>query len=276
MGIKGLGNFIKIYGIPRTIKDLANSKVAIDTAIYMFKFKYLSTTEQFLNKFSEQLNMFAANNITPLYVFDGPHPVEKKETQEKRRETQTVFITKEEIALLKKNFDEAGINWVVAPGEAEKFCSYLNREEITDYVLSNDYDTLVFSARKVITCQKNQLIEFNIDVILKYLELSHDQFIDICLAAGCDFFPGGIPMVGVIKAVKLAKAGIPIEKWAKNSEEFIENYPKIKAIFTDFTEEQELCKKTDLFAVKELPSSTTIESFEKVSIPETSTDDLDD
>jgi 5'-3' exonuclease len=275
MGIKGLGSYLKIYGIPRNIKDLANSRICIDTAIYMFKFKYLSNTEQFLNKFSEQVGMFAANNITPIYVFDGPHPVEKKETQEKRRETQSIFITKEEIALLKKNFSEAGVNWVVAPGEAEKLCSYMNREEITDYVLSNDYDTLVFGARKVITCQKNQFVEFGTDTILRYLELSHPQFIDICLAAGCDFFPGGIPMVGVIKAVKLAKAGIPIEKWAKNSEEFLANYPKIKSIFTDFAEEKELCK-TDLFAIKEIPHNSAVESFEKVSVPETTTDDLDD
>jgi 5'-3' exonuclease len=277
MGIKNLGKYVSKYGVPRGLAELRGKSVAIDTPIYLFRFKYLSSTEQMLNRFSDQINTFLANEILPVYIFDGKHPEEKKETQESRKQNQVISISKEEIQALKDNFTKSGVKWIVAPSEAEKMCSYLNKVDLIDYVLSNDYDTFVFGCKKLLTANKGTYTEFAPDEILKDLGISRDQFLEICISAGCDFYPQGIVGIGVIKALKLAKKNVPIEEWCSPEEsEFLEKLDKIKSIFTDFSEE-ELVAKTISFVPQnsEMEVESVVSVIASVPSSEELLDDLD-
>ena len=237
MGIKGLSSFVKSYGTIKKMSDYSGLTVAIDAPIYMFKFKYLSTTEQFINNFKTQISLFKKHNISPIYIFDGKHPKEKQETREARKKTQTIFITEEDNQLLRELFNESGVRWVTAPSEAEKLCSYFSKIGKVDFAMSNDYDTFVFGCKKLLVYSKNEYVEYLPETILEDLNLSRNEFLEISIASGCDFYPSGIPGIGIKKGLKLVEKGKKIEDWGA-TQEFLDILPTIKNIFTDFTEEE--------------------------------------
>ena len=104
MGIKDLTAFITLKA-PNAIqkRSLAgqvskntintNKKVAIDTSLYLYKFKY-SSGENFLDRFLEQINRLAINKITPIYVFDGMPPIQKMNTIQNRKEKRDSYTQK--------------------------------------------------------------------------------------------------------------------------------------------------------------------------------------
>jgi len=238
MGISGLSSFVKKYGKNISLKELSGSTVAIDTPIFMYKFKYLTNTDGFITKFKSQVNQFRKYNITPIYVFDGVSPKEKIGTKEKRRETQTVFITKEEIQFLKDLFKQLDVEYFIAPGEGEKMCAFLNMNGYADFVMSNDHDTFVFGALKILTCIKNELLFFNVQEILDDLSITKEQFIDISIASGSDFHQKGISGIGINKALLLTRKDKDIYDWPGITEDFMIIVPKIREIFSCFIQEE--------------------------------------
>jgi 5'-3' exonuclease len=241
MGIKGLGAFIKGYGTKCTMNTLKNSTIAIDTPIYLFKYKYLtSCPEEIIEKFSKQLNTFKRNNITPVYIFDGKHSILKKETQQNRKKSpNSMRVTESEKQKLKELLDKESVKWIIAPGEAEKYCCYLNSRGHVDYILSNDYDTFVFGCEKLVVSNKAEYIMYKPVELIADFGVTKDQFTEACVASGCDFLPGGVPGIGIKKAFSLLKKN-PDSLKEVYSEEYAEKLPEILSIFNDYTEESKI------------------------------------
>jgi flap endonuclease-1 len=71
-------------------------------------------------------------------------------------------------------------------------------------------DTLCFSCPKLArnlmspASQGKAILEFDFDKILVELELTYDQFIDVCILCGCDYCDS-IKGVGPVKALALIK-----------------------------------------------------------------------
>ena len=98
MGIKDLTKFLK-DNAPESINfvslgELQNKKVAIDISIFLYKFKYKN--KNIIQKFLEQIHRLKLNNITPIYIFDGPPPKEKFKTIIERKEKMEDNIKKKE------------------------------------------------------------------------------------------------------------------------------------------------------------------------------------
>jgi flap endonuclease-1 len=237
MGVKGLSGLINKYSVQTKLSDYKNKRFAIDTSIYLYKFKYNSTTEDFLRKFQSQIEKFTRNNITPIYIFDGKSNELKQKTKDTRQLTKVIHITKEDIIELKKLFDDSNIQYYIASSEAEKYCAYLNKINFVDVVLSNDLDTLVFGCKKVLTINKNVYFEYDLDNVLNQLSITNDKLIDLCIASGCDFDSKGISGIGPKKALDLCIKHEIINEWGLT---LPENYLLIKDIFTDFQEEEKL------------------------------------
>lgn len=146
MGIKELTAFITSKA-PNAIqkKSLAelvskntintNKKVAIDTSLYLYKFKY-SSGENFLVRFFEQINRLAINNITPIYVFDGMPPIQKMSIIQNRKEKRDSYTQK--ITELTEQLD-------------------LNNENIISNDNSNDTHTLQETNKQL----KSEIIKLN-------------------------------------------------------------------------------------------------------------------
>lgn len=102
MGIKYLNKFLRenvskhaIKCIP--IRELSGKKIAIDISIYMFKFL---GDNSLVESMYIMLALFRHHQITPIFVFDGKPPAEKKNSSfnavktEKKRKTNSNHSSK--------------------------------------------------------------------------------------------------------------------------------------------------------------------------------------
>ena len=87
MGIPYLNKYLKtkcskksIYSI--SLSKLFGKKIAIDVSIYMYKYE---RENMLIHKFYQMISTFRYYKITPIFVFDGIPPIEKKDLLDKRR-----------------------------------------------------------------------------------------------------------------------------------------------------------------------------------------------
>lgn len=211
--------------------------------------------------------------IKPIYVFDGTPPALKSITIERRvkvkRQAQALYekaikAGKPEEARVyaqatshlkdymeqdsKKLLDLMGLPWIQAPSEGEAQAACMTRKGDADYCGSQDYDSLLFGAPRLVRNitisgrrrlpRKNVFIEvvpevIILDEVLKSLELTLEQLIDVGILIGTDFNPDGIEGLGPKTALKLIKRYGTLEKavpYIKNAA-FPAEPARIKEIF---------------------------------------------
>ncbi|KAK6903959.1 flap endonuclease 1 [Kwoniella mangroviensis CBS 8507] len=158
------------------------------------------------------------HGIKPCYIFDGKPPElkgnvlakrfarreEAKEGEEEARETGTaedidklarrqVRVTKEHNEECKRLLALMGIPVVTAPGEAEAQCAELARAGKVYAAGSEDMDTLTFHTPILLRhltfseAKKMPISEINLDIALQDLDMTMDQFIELCILLGCDY-----------------------------------------------------------------------------------------
>lgn len=259
MGIKGLGKFIKEYGNVNNLSFYKNKKIAIDTSIYLHKFMYLAKDQNtFLKRFVNQINQFRKHNIEPIYVFEGDSPIEKQETLNNRKKNKDkkilklenseceieqkiikktiITITYEDIIELKKIFDNYSVLYIDSLTEGEKYAAFMNKTDKVDLVLSNDYDSLTFGCKYLLSQSNGVYTEYCLETILSNLDITYIQFIDLCIASGCDYTPG-IRGFGPSKSLKMIKKHGLIENWPDIPEDFKLILDNIRNIFKNNPEE---------------------------------------
>lgn len=171
--------------------------------------------------------------IKPIYVFDGIAPELKKKEIEKRRELKreaekewkkaieeeriedakkfamrTSKFTEEMLNDSKKLLDLMGIPFVQAPSEGEAQCVHLCKKGDAWAVGSQDYDSLLLGAERLVrglTLSGNFELELiSLENVLKNLNLTREQLIEIAILVGTDFNEG-IKGIGPKKALKAIK-----------------------------------------------------------------------
>ncbi|MCK4952327.1 flap endonuclease-1 [Candidatus Bathyarchaeota archaeon] len=211
--------------------------------------------------------------IKVIYVFDGTPPALKEVEIKRRMRAKEVALVKYEKALKKGDLEEAriyaqatsklkdymaddskklltlmGIPWVQAPSEGEAQAVYLAKKGDSNFCASQDYDALLFGTprllrnvtitgrrklprKKVYIQVLPELIE--LDRVLKELDITHEQLIDIGILLGTDFNPDGVKGVGPKTALKLIKKHGNLEKVVPQLKEveFPVNPQKIRDIF---------------------------------------------
>jgi 5'-3' exonuclease len=90
MGIKNLTQFLKKYEVYETlnISLLKYKKVAIDTPMFLYKFKGVTepTSNDWLGCFVNLVAFLRKHDIHPTFIFEGKSPPEKSLVQAERRE----------------------------------------------------------------------------------------------------------------------------------------------------------------------------------------------
>jgi flap endonuclease-1 len=215
----------------------------------------------------------AEMGIKAAYVFDGAPPVLKEVEIKRRMKIKEEATVKYEKALVEGKVEEArsyaqmtsrlkdymaddsknlltlmGIPWIQAPSEGEAQAAHLARKGDTDYCASQDYDSLLFGAPKLlrnVTISGRRKLPGKpvyIDVVpevvelentLKTLEVTYEQLIDIGILIGTDFNPEGIRGLGPKTALKLVKEHGNLENarsYLKNAEFPVEPQ-RIREIF---------------------------------------------
>lgn len=158
------------------------------------------------------------NGIKPVYVFDGKPPDFKSEELQKRKEKREkaalelkeaeneeneeriqqmkkrlVKVTPQNIEDCKTLLTAMGIPWIQAPGEAEAQCAEMCKKGVVYGVGTEDMDTLTFGSPVLLrhltysAARKLPVVEIKLSKVLDLLELSMDEFIDLCILCGCDY-----------------------------------------------------------------------------------------
>jgi flap endonuclease-1 len=211
--------------------------------------------------------------IKPVYVFDGIPPTLKEVEIKRRMRVKEEALVRYEKALKEGKIEEArvyaqatsrlkdymaddskklldlmGIPWVQAPSEGEAQAAHLVKRGDADYCASQDYDSLLFGAPKLIRNvtisgrrklpSKNIYIEVvpevvELENVLKECGITYEQLVDVGILIGTDFNPNGIEGLGPKTALKLIKEHGTLENalpHLKNAE-FPAGPQKIKEIF---------------------------------------------
>jgi flap endonuclease-1 len=172
--------------------------------------------------------------IKPVYVFDGTSDVLKKGTQDKRREvkeesqkqwdkaleegriedarkyaTRSSRMSREIIEGSKKLLELMGVPYIQAKGEGEAQASYMVEKGDAWAVGSQDYDCILFGAPRMvrnltITGGKANLEIIKLEKVLKDLEITREQLVDIAILVGTDFNIG-VKGIGAKTGLKLIK-----------------------------------------------------------------------
>lgn len=196
--------------------------VAIDFWLYAHKFTY--SYGNMIIGFWNQIIKLLSHKIIPLYIYDGRPPYEKDSVIQQRQRKRTnleiklnnicneliekkldptnleqlenektrlkksiIYIKKSDINVIKDFFDILHIPYLIANGEADALCARLFKEGYITACLSDDMDMLAIGCGRTIKFQDNKILEFDLDYILTKLDISYDQFVEMCLLFGCDY-----------------------------------------------------------------------------------------
>ncbi|KAG2178774.1 hypothetical protein INT43_001620 [Umbelopsis isabellina] len=230
------------------------------------------TTSHLMGMFYRTIRM-VDNGIKPVYVFDGKPPtmksgelalrLERRKEAEKNIEEakevgtsddvnkftrRTVKVTKEHNDECKRLLKCMGIPYVEAPCEAEAQCAALCKANKVFAAASEDMDTITFSSPILLRHltfseqRKMPIDEVNLSKVLEGLELTMDQFIDLCILLGCDYVDS-VKGIGPHRAITLIKEHKTIENIIPAlPEKLRENVPKD----WKFDEARELFRNPDV------------------------------
>ncbi|MDA4129821.1 MAG: flap endonuclease-1 [Thaumarchaeota archaeon] len=252
------------------LEELSGKSIAIDAFNTLYQFLSIirgmtgellrdnkgRVTSHLSGLFYRNMNLLETG-LKLIYVFDGTPPKLKSLEISRRREVKvlagemykqalekedfesakkyasaTAYLDNQMVEESKKLLDLMGIPWIQAPSEGEATASHLSAVGKADFVGSQDYDSLLFGAAKLVRnltiSGKRKLPNRNtrVDVIpetvylsevLSKNEITRNQLIDIGILLGTDFNPDGFQGIGPATALKL------IRKYSK-----IENVPELK------------------------------------------------
>ncbi|PWR75170.1 flap endonuclease-1 [Methanospirillum stamsii] len=187
---------------------------------------------------------FLQQGIRPVFVFDGKPPEMKSSTIQDRRDIRDESKEKWDEAKRKGDLTGAfryamsssvvdehiissartllqfmGLPVVNAPSEGEAQAAYMARKGDVDYVISQDYDTLLFGTpvlvRNLTISGKRRIHGRQVTIqperitlsdVLQTLEISREDLVDIAILTGTDFNPG-IKGIGAKTGLKKVKNG---------------------------------------------------------------------
>jgi flap endonuclease-1 len=190
MGIRYLNQFLQKNANKSSIQlynlsELSGKKIAVDISIYLYRY---IADNSLIDSMYLMLILFRTNNITPVFIFDGKPPEEKKELLQKRKtdkrnakkeynnlkllletnkdlddnekkeismnmeKLKKSFITiqKNDIENVKKLIRAYGSTYYDAPGEADELCAYLTIQNKVWGCLSEDMDMFVYGCPRVL------------------------------------------------------------------------------------------------------------------------------
>ena len=185
--------------------------------------------------------MMLKNGLTPVFVFDGKPPESKYETLKGRKDKKdkilenlaineyeneldrikdfkrSFTISKNMIEEVKEILTLFGIPIFEGESEADPYCAVISKLKNVYGVASEDMDLLTFGSPILLrNLSGTKLIkEINLNKVLKGLDLTYKEFVDLCILLGCDY-SATIPKIGKKRALEMIKKYKTIEEMLKN------------------------------------------------------------
>ena len=268
---------------PVKLEDLSGKVIAIDA--YNTIYQFLSIIRQPdgtpLKNSSGQITshlsglFYRTSNLVemglkPIYVFDGKPPALKSEEIERRHQVKVGAIASyakaaasgdtekmrmyAQVATTMKDYmvpdskkvlELMGLPWIQAPSEGEAQAAYMTKKGYADYCASQDYDSLLFGApkllRNVTISGRRRRGRVFVEIVPEIIELSktlsecevtYEQLIDVGILIGTDFNES-VKGIGPKTALKLIKQYGNLESAVQHIENvtFADKIGQIRKIF---------------------------------------------
>ncbi|CAI9590298.1 unnamed protein product, partial [Staurois parvus] len=180
--------------------------LAVDASMFIWQFQ--SAMPPLSNRHGENISVLQGlfsrtiymleKGMKPVYVFDGVPPECKRAKVNKdgsghiRKGVRTgQFPGSERHGDLKKLLELLGVPVIQAPSEAEATCATLVKNGQAWGVVTEDMDALPFGCTRLIrnlkADEKKNIEEYHLPDILSKLQMTQEQFVDMCILLGCDY-----------------------------------------------------------------------------------------
>lgn len=226
------------------MKEFSGQIAAVDTYCWLHKGAFSCAerlvkgekTDAYVSYCMKMADLLLECGVRPILVFDGRHLPSKKGTEKKRREQREINRQKAKQFLIEGKIQQArecyqravdvtstmahevivecrrrGIDYIVAPYEADAQLAYLAQCKLADIVITEDSDLILFGCEKVLfkmdragfgqLYEKSRLGECFGQLADRF---THDKFRQMCILSGCDYLPS-LPGIGLGKASKFFK-----------------------------------------------------------------------
>lgn len=222
------------------ISNFKGKRIAIDGYVWLHRSSYRCAKEIVEDPGSDcivpyvmnMLNHIMSSGIIPVIVFDGQALPQKSNTSNKRHQDRlaakekaivleksgypelaypfyqkAVTITSATVYAWIKQLKNKGIEYIVAPYEADAELAYLCRTHYVDMVLTEDSDLLAYQTPHVLfkyDDYSQTVTSVKFDDVLTHLQIDADQFIAICCLSGCDYMEH-INRLGIQTSLKMIR-----------------------------------------------------------------------
>ncbi len=245
-----------VEGEEFSLDSLLDKRIAVDAYNWLYQFLSIirqpdgeplkdfrgNVTSHLSGLFYRTLKLMEAG-IKPVYVFDGKPTELKAETVGKRHDAReeakeewkkalergdmesarkhaqrSSTLTQEMIVDAKSLLDAMGVPWLQAPNEGEAMCSVMCHKGDVYAVASQDYDTLLFGATRLIRNlslsgkrkRGSDYVTVNPEImhlnkVLEALGITREQLIIVGMLIGTDYNPGGVLGYGPKKSLELVR-----------------------------------------------------------------------
>lgn len=243
MGIQNLLQVLKNVTKDVPISVLKGKRVAVDGYYWLHRGAYACSrelctgipTDKHINFCVKMVGILQCYNITPVIVFDGS-PLPSKQGEEEDREANrkkslmqareaqmagkfleankfyagAVDITPQMAFRFIEHLRHMGVEYIVAPFEADAQLAFLSREGIVDAVIAEDSDMIPYG----VNCVINKLDKDSHEGKMILLEdvknqsdfrgFTTDMIRQTCILSGCDYLKSASKF-GLKKALNLMK-----------------------------------------------------------------------
>ncbi|KAJ8270508.1 hypothetical protein GJAV_G00115710 [Gymnothorax javanicus] len=189
MGISKLSDLIRSEAPSaisfKEISDYSGKTIAVDASIVLHQF--CAAVPRVFNRNGVHLSpltglffrtlCFLEHDIKPVFVFDGCPPEQKKSVLEKRAlaagwsSSNCSGSVSTRIQDCQSLLMRLGVPFLQAPGDAEAYCAQLMKEGKVEGH----------------GCIWDEIMEYSLSKILAELQLTYEQFVDLCILLGCDY-----------------------------------------------------------------------------------------
>ncbi|OJD34767.1 pin domain-like protein [Diplodia corticola] len=251
MGISGLLPLLKSIHKQCHLRQFAGQTLGVDAYGWLHRGTVACAIDLALDKPTRKhidycmhrVRMLIHFGIKPYLVFDGDHlpgkEVTNRERAAKRKESRkagtellklgkasqahlelqkAVDVTPEMARMLIEELKLLGVDYVVAPYEADSQMVYLEKKGIIQGIISEDSDLLVFGAKCLITkldnygeCIAINRSDFTACKDINLVGWSDAQFRQMAILSGCDYLPS-ISKMGLMTAYRLLRKHKTVER----------------------------------------------------------------
>ena len=260
--------------IKTNLNNLENKIIAVDTSIYLYRFL---SEDSLLENMYLMISLFKYYKIIPIFVFDGKPPKEKLGIIEKRNNEKNnaeikcnqlqqqltsindinkrndiidcinslkkkcIRLKYTDIISVRNLLDAFGVYYIEALGEADELCAKLVIKRYAYACLSEDMDLFLYGCPRVmryLSLANQTVILYHLDKILLDLNLTFEEFKNICILSGTDYNVHLDEQINIYGALKLfgkykKKNGNDFFQWLSDNNR-ISDYTKLTDVYKMF------------------------------------------